>query len=260
MTALEFKTWWQNFARLFPETAAWVNGLGEGKPILLQGWQSVLADVESQDGHTATMRLLSGQEEPIAAYDREKTPAVIRRIAMDLQRQRTATGEAYQENIPAPVRGGKPFPVTRLLADLSAATDRGASQDERQQIIAEFKAEFCTPMADYEGPRFYCATCRDSGFVLCWDGRAVAAMRDGGIAAVRSILNPLAGFLCTCKRGQRKTPGPMDGIGRYDVMKCFICPRGDAMSEENLLAFERDYEAGRKSKRNAALDEYQTSF
>lgn len=261
MTREEFNGWWNAHGRVFPETAAWVNGLGQaGKSTLLAAWADVMGDVDSRDAHEVTKRMLAGTDEMLAAFDREKTPGHIRRLAWNLKQGR---GEVNREPILPVVRNGKPFPMSGLLADLMLARDEGATPEQLQPIIAEFKAKHCTPEADDAGPRFHCATCKDSGMVLCWGPSAMAAMRTEGIDAVRKLNSPLVGCLCSCRRGDRSSEGAMKTFGRYNVANLHLCPRGDFRSEANLMALERDWEAGKAaryaSKRESSFDTYNQS-
>jgi hypothetical protein len=99
MNAIEFKTWWEFHGSVFPETAVWMNSLGsDGKRKLMAAWEEAMRDVETVDALKATRRMLAGDDEFIHAYERERTPAHIRRIAMRLKSERLTMAKTESQN------------------------------------------------------------------------------------------------------------------------------------------------------------------
>ena len=80
MIATEFETWRKGYFAAFPETRGWFAKV-ESPAETLEVWRNVLSDTDFDAAVEVTRRLANGDLEGIAAYDREKTAAVIRREA-----------------------------------------------------------------------------------------------------------------------------------------------------------------------------------
>lgn len=80
MTETECEKWRAGYFAAFPDTRAWFSNLLSPADTFTV-WVNVLQDVDFEAATEVTLRLARGDIEPIPAYDREKTAAIVRREA-----------------------------------------------------------------------------------------------------------------------------------------------------------------------------------
>lgn len=261
MTNTEFNQWWKDYALRFPDTKAWVDKQPSAVELLVI-WKEALSRVELADALEVNKQLTAGTLERWKSsggyHEREETPAMIRKMAFGLRQQRNESAER-----PEPeefIRTKRPFPISILYGQLCGASERGAGPSEVEGLQRSFMQQYGVPEMDDAGPRFRCCFCKDTGLVLCWDTRAIVALRDGGLLAVRELNNPVVGCLCTCERGARSSGGSMGKYGRFKAETSYICKDGDYRSQKNLEQFAKEYIAGRErhfnSRRTSEFDEF----
>ncbi len=88
MTKKEFDQWYRDFCSAFPETSAFIN-IGGRPQASLQHWYEVMERAELPDALEATKRLFDGREPVIEAYERWRTPLIVKRIAEGIAANRT---------------------------------------------------------------------------------------------------------------------------------------------------------------------------
>ena len=95
MTPVEFNEWFADYCRSFPETADWANGLPDKEGTLTK-WRVIFAAkrIDLVFGKRVTAEMLAGDLPAVAAYEREKTPAVV--VAGGRELRRREGGDRYR--------------------------------------------------------------------------------------------------------------------------------------------------------------------
>lgn len=188
----EFREWLDRHLEAFPQLRVWLEGLP--KPAATLGaWRGALADVAPEDAAAVTDAMVRGDIQAPAAYDRERTAAIVRQNAREIAWRRSACDQSDQ---PAKVaqrpRAGRSGRIAELMA-----TDFA----ERTQGVAELLPEQV----------YGCDLCRDVGTVTVWHPVSVAEASETGEAPKRRATAAVA---CSCRRGDRMADGVTPGTGR----------------------------------------------
>lgn len=95
MTPVEFNEWFADYCRSFPETADWANSLPDKEGTLTK-WRMIFAAkrIDLVFGKRITAEMLAGDLPAVAAYEREKTPAVV--VAGGRELRRREGGDRYR--------------------------------------------------------------------------------------------------------------------------------------------------------------------
>jgi hypothetical protein len=84
MTGDEFNEWAANHFASFPETQRWLSGT-ESPQATLQVWRKVLLETSVAAAIEVSNRMARGDIDPLPAYERERTAAVVRREAAKIK-------------------------------------------------------------------------------------------------------------------------------------------------------------------------------
>lgn len=95
MSPAEFNEWFADYCRSFPETADWANGLPDKEGTLTK-WRLIFAAkrIDLAFGKRITSEMLAGDLQAVAAYEREKTPAMV--VAGGRELRRRDGGDQYR--------------------------------------------------------------------------------------------------------------------------------------------------------------------
>lgn len=206
MTREEYSEWALHFARRFPTTGKWLMELpGDTR----DAWfTEVFSELELRDCLAVTIMLVSSGE--LAAYDREKLPAIYVKKSREVQylrefrasQRRSKPDEEFIRRSKE-LRGGDGYETIRRCSIMGPAFTfvmdriRGWQTTHEGHVIdADTMREFVDEAFvnvpsddDYapDGPRYKCPKCFDTGFVSYRDSRD----------------RPCAGH-CECDTGNRK--------------------------------------------------------
>lgn len=239
MNTTEFETWWTEHKLCFPDTRNWVRGLGaEDGQAMLKGWQRALSDVELVDALEVTNRIVSGDEEPIKAYERELTASVVRRLARKAKDRRCepVLRDEASERYRRPQDRGRL--ATGNMAKALERTEELAKQGVPpsqilDQVLAEMPEAF--PENEYTDRRYKCNRCLDSGTVEVWTNKAVKLVREGEINGREGCL--VAAVFCDCRLGERGDEKEIKTkIVRFNPKEHCACPHGHTTSLDNRIA------------------------
>ena len=146
MNKPEFNKWWLDYSTRFPDTGEWMNKQPAANEVLTV-WQEALINVELSDALEVNRRLTRGDDEHWPAYEREETPAKIRKLAWNLKQER----RKFEPNPETVARQGivpSSFPIGILFRDLVACNERWAKnpdfdkQAEHERLKSEFLAKY----------------------------------------------------------------------------------------------------------------------
>lgn len=287
MTNEEFKTWFAEYAKRFPDLVAYLKSLDDsGKEIIALWRDEVLHLTPFEDAMEATRRMFRGELEPVPGYERHLTARHVAsyagRIASDRERDRKAI-EANDRNertleLRRSVGSRVNFASTAgsIYLEATKAIESGMSVDEaidHLEGLGMFSGN-----APEDPRRFNCRYCDDSGMVVVWnircEGWDVGFYHRGQwfrwdaetYFADKSLHSTFAAP-CRCSRGQRlirnpKPPKPPYGWQNESSQFAenrYLPFRGQSREvvEAWVSKCESDYEA---SKRFSELDEYNTEI
>lgn len=142
MTKDEFNRWLQDYQVRFPDTANWISAQANSQD-MLGVWREALANVELGDALEVNRRLTRGDDEHWPAYEREETPAKIRKLSWDvarIRRQEEPNPETLVRQAIVPVA----FPIGILFRDFVAARERHAKTKDfdLEEELTRLKTEF----------------------------------------------------------------------------------------------------------------------
>lgn len=225
MSPQEFEGWFAAHCAAFPAIQAWLGTVTDAKATLAV-WQEILSDVEAEAAQQATKLMARGDIEPPAAYDRERTAALIRRAAKKITfEKRQAKRDAA--NRKEATQRGKCQPLGPLIRRAMAVGYKARSgemtAEERDAAMEQIKKEAGSDPNAYE-PRYDCPTCLDHGWVEVWHPDVVAKARISRKEPARVASCVMA---CTCQRGHKfHEPPSNEGkaamfrpLPRYDEAK-----------------------------------------
>jgi hypothetical protein len=222
MTVDDFDSWMNDYCEAFPETLAWINQ-SPNVQATLRHWQTALASVELGDALEVTQRLLRGDEEPIKPYDREQTPAIVRRLA-GLQAERRRRGPVEKtDELPEYMTARldrQTFEMAPTLRQIRDAIAEGKTKEEIQNSILP-------KMADEDRNRYRCLICKDTGHLQVWSGTSMLAAVDGTFGQSRTVYAIEVG--CNCVWYSEKYPEST--FRKFDSAYMIPCPRGVKDSE-----------------------------
>lgn len=150
MTQLEFNHWWADYSTRFPDTGLWVSKVPAAAG-LLAIWQEALSGTDLGDALEVNRQLTRGDLErwktSSGYHEREETPAMIRKLAWGLKRERGDNQEKY-ERVSPNSSGESKFPIGILFRQLVAANERCAKDPsldkaaEHRRLQQEFLAKY----------------------------------------------------------------------------------------------------------------------
>lgn len=200
MNRTEFNQWWADYSRRFPDTGRWVADL-EGS--VLVDWLDALSDIEVDDAMDVNRKLMAGDLVPIQAYQREQTPAIIRRHTLDAKREALAARNALSENSAA-TRDRERFAAGPRESPTGSA--RGFMEQISKLIAsgmtARLAGERVFPRSSNERhSRVNCTLCNDCGWVDVWSNVAIRAAIE--CKPIPTCTTGRMCVLCSCGKGDR---------------------------------------------------------
>lgn len=217
MTGKEFDIWMADYCAAFPETQAWMNN-SPSVASTLKHWRNALAAVELVDALEVTQRLLRGDDEPIKAFEREQTPAVIRRLA-NAQALRRNSPVKPSDELPEYI-ASKPddFEMSPLLKRIRDAAAEGMTKEDINRHIL--------PVVPFEKQnRYRCLKCRDVGVLAVWHPASMHAVLDGTFGPPRTRSEIFVA--CSCSAANK-----FHWALPFNEKQMVPCPRGP-MDEEH---------------------------
>lgn len=94
MTNTEFKQFIAAYFITFPSTKEWLSKNSPDPAATLASWERTLSTTQIADALTVIGKLESGELEPIAAYDRDKTALIVRAYAGRIASDRAKRAES----------------------------------------------------------------------------------------------------------------------------------------------------------------------
>lgn len=235
MTRPEFNLWWEDYKNRFPETAAWLNGLGGRKEPTLLVWLEALEDIALPDALAANKRLSKGDAPAVKAFERDNTAAHVRGIARECRDERL--GDDRREEQHERYKRGKILAAVGSLAKalerMRELTKDGAmlAPDAMLVVLREHPTAF-PEVNEYSQRRYRCVRCLDSGSVYVWLPKAIALAKANTLTGREGAL--VAALFCTC------AAAPVDRDKkkhrRYDDAHHCLCPHADTISIHNRTA------------------------
>lgn len=142
MTKDEFNRWLQDYQVRFPDTANWISAQANTQD-MLEVWREAMTSVDVRDALEVNRRLTRGDDEHWPAYEREETPAKIRKLAWEVARTRKQfepNAETLARQAIVPVA----FPIGILFRQLVEVNERWAKNPDFDKYAehARLKAEF----------------------------------------------------------------------------------------------------------------------
>lgn len=238
MNATEFESWWSEHKLCFPDTRNWVRSLGaEDGQAMLNGWRRAMSDVDLRDALEATNRIVNGDEDPIKAYDREQTAAIVRRLARKVRDERSEPerNDEARERYRGPRDRGRLATgnMAKALERVEELTKEGVQQSQiLDRVMEEMPEAF--PECEDTQRKYKCLRCLDSGTVEVWTNKAVRMVRQGEITGKEGML--VAAVFCDCHRGARDETKSKVKIVRFDSKEHCACPHGHTTSLDNRIA------------------------
>lgn len=227
MVEIEFREWLREYCVAFPQTQAWIDGLTDSTATLA-AWRGAMSDVDPDAAAEVTRRMAAGDIEPPAAYDREKTAAIVRRHAREIVWRRA---DASRRAEPAEADTGarhKPLgPVLRRAMQIGQQfRDGQISASQRAEAMEQVRRDAVDPTAPE--PRYPCPICRGVGSVTVWHPRSIEAAKSTGRPPARRLTCAVA---CTCVSGRVLAEGVQAASGKpgyralptYDEARDCIC-------------------------------------
>ena len=161
----QFKTWITDFRKAFPTSGQWLES--RSSDTLLYWFDAVFESLELDDCMSATRRLMTAGE--FQAFDRERVPAIIAKLAQDIAYERKERQIAVKERKRREMsRPGTPEFTSSMGAAfrslLAAKETRGMTREETERFVEEYIDEHYET-DELDEPRYRCLTCRDLGTV-----------------------------------------------------------------------------------------------
>lgn len=241
MNSTEFNKWISFHRDTFSDIDAWLGGMTADKQRKLFGhWLEALADVALGDALAASKAMLRGDLDAPRAYERDTTPAAIRRYAKGLSRDRAPKSES--ERYLEPRKRQRPVGVGGQLMDqVAKLINQGmTAREAAAQIVPAANED------EYDSPRWSCSLCQDTAWVDCWHDNAVVAASRGEV--VTDIHANRMCVACTCQKAQRLAN--YESRRRFDPAKCCRIKTGD-VDELRVWIQERI-----NAKRTTCFDEW----
>lgn len=211
MTSNDFDAWLDALLDAFPGTQAWL-GTIEHPQNTLEVWKKVMSDVDFDDATEVVRLMASGDIDPPAAYDRDRTAGFVRKHAKGLSSARRAESIAEAERREN-TRKGRCQPIGPLIkrAMASGAKRRAGeiTQEQHDEEMTEIKRVAGSDPNAIE-PRYRCALCQDRGTVHVWAPHIVSEAKRTEVPPKRRQLCAVA---CSCHEGARWNNPPQ--VGNY---------------------------------------------
>jgi hypothetical protein len=241
MIQADFETWLDEYCLAFPETAAWLNQLGRPE-LVLSFWEDALEDVDFQDARQVIKRMVRGDDDPVQAFDRDKTPAIVRKYAIAERKRRNIATKAPTPPEWKTAGERAKFNCGDALRNIMAGLDAGMSESEAIE-------KYLPPIDPENEPRYQCPVCLDRGLITVWSVRAMKAAAAGAVAGKDQTT---AQVRCDCKAGSRYEnleAGIKSGNGEEKQKLCvysdrkWLIPRGKGRAERiaNLIEWMRGF-------------------
>jgi hypothetical protein len=243
MTDTEFYEWLEGYKRAFPETANWLNGLGQGKsaddamaakgqPIppsrqrdMLQTWRFALADIGKDEARKVTAEMVLGNAPSVPAFERERTATIVRQNALEARR-RDFTPEPDLEPIPSRKTREAGVSLAALLREMTDT--EGLTREQKAEILARAFPAKSGDKRDW----YRCRTCRDTGKVDVWHPDYVATVMEHGFAGTRTRYSAVAS--CTCDAGAPFRNRKNNPLPVLNVLHHCRCAFGDVTDQGNV--------------------------
>lgn len=267
MNRIETIDWITNHGHAFPDFSVWIASIQplDKRSKLIDAWSEALEDVDLRDAKAVTRRMVAGDDPPIAAYEREQTPAKVRLLAKanrDRRAERDRQATARQRHDTPAARNMEPI-AGKLYRQMLAMMDADPNLTPRQA------AEQVMPPPSDDGPRYNCPLCLDSGLVTVWSSLSVRAALHGQLddrTKRRTCVAP-----CKCPNGTRRVwsgngdpPQAWRGWRSLDavyspLVHC-LCRGADTDSAEAIKEFNEWVVLGldrhQNRNRTAAFDDF----
>lgn len=213
MNATEFEAWAQAFGGCFPDTRDWWLKNKQWKETM-ESWKDILSDVSLPDALAATRAIARGDEEPIAAYERELIPTRIRAISKRYEAQRAS--DQHNRRV---LNQGRRQPAT-VIGSAAAAYLAGREAHERGESAEGVKAAI-TKMLDASAAEpsyrdaYHCHICKDTGFRRTWGAKAISDVNRGAFDRERPDKYNTGVACCDrCERGRKQAARQNQKTGR----------------------------------------------
>lgn len=189
MTRKEFDTWMADYCAAFPETGAWLNNSPD-VTTTLRHWQTALMAVDLTDALEVTQRMLRGDDESVKAYEREQTPAHVKRLCLR-QADRRRFGASQDDSAPEYISSrSDDFEMSPLLKRMRDAAAEGMTKEDISRHIL--------PVVPFEKQnRYRCLKCRDVGVLAVWHPASMHAVLDGTFGPPRTRSEIFVACTCT---------------------------------------------------------------
>ena len=225
MNGPEFDQWLSGHCAAFPDLQAWLSKV-QDTGATVKVWRGVLEDVDADAAKEATQKMARGDIEPPAAYERERTAAIIRKAAKKIAFDKKRADQDAAQRKEA-TRRGVCQPIGPLIRRAMAVGYKVRSgemtAEERDAAMEQIKKEAGSDPNAYE-PRYDCPTCLDHGWVEVWHPDVAAKARMSRKEPSRMASCVMA---CTCHRGNKFFDPPSNEgkaamfrpLPRYDEAK-----------------------------------------
>lgn len=267
MNRIETVEWLSHHGNSFPDFGSWLANIqpADKRSKLIDAWAEAFEDVELRDAKAVTRRMVAGDDPPIAAYEREQTPAKVRTLAKanrDRRAERDRQTTSKQRHDTPAARNMTPV-AGKLFRDMLKLMDANPS------LTAREAAEQIMPPTTNDGPRFNCRLCLDSGIVIVWSSVSVRAALYGELD--QKDKRRTCGAPCKCQEGAKKIwsgsgdapqswRGWRDANAMYDPSVHCIAHGGDTDSPDAIAKFKEwvilANEAYKNRNRVAAFDDF----
>jgi hypothetical protein len=201
-------------------------------PAMAASWVRELEDINPADAKEALARIRRGDAEgPANVYDRDCFPAFIQRAAAAIRYERTLKAQAVEDSQKTFRSGAMEYATVtmrdafrQVCAERARARKAGQDPDVAGREMAR---SLFADMPEDRRDRVKCRTCRDHGWVECWD---LGAMQDARRAITQDVEpRPDAWrtcyVSCSCEAGRQhwvtRTGSTVskDDLPRFDELK-----------------------------------------
>lgn len=238
MTDPEFDEWLEGYKRAYPETAGWLNGLGDTrKADMLRTWKFALADIGKDEARKVTAEMVLGNLPNVPAFERERTATIVRQNALEARR-RDFRAEPDQEPITSRKTREAGVSLAALLREM---TDREMGREEKAEFLAKAFPDRSRDKRDWHK----CTGCRDTGKVDVWNPDYVATVMEHGIEGSRTRYSAVAA--CSCDAGAPFRNRKVGALPVVNPLHHCRCAFGDVTDPQNV-ADMLDWIATRKER------------